>query len=97
MIVDILFEVFFEIIVQGYVWVSMLFIPKRHLSERIRNILTITFVLIGLAMFVALIVGVVFVLTSQGASVFGWVLTGIGIVYLVLALILKIISKIKKK
>lgn len=96
-IVDILVEFLLNIFAEGFVALAASFMPKRNLSKRAQNIISIVSCLIGAAMFVLLIVGIVLVVESSAGNIFGWIFIGICVAYIILAITLKIIYVVKKR
>lgn len=95
-IVDVLAEGFFELFAEGFVSLCSAFILKKILSDRLQRIIGIMFLVIALALFIGLIVGIVLLVETSGQSFWGWLLISLSVLYVVSGIALKIVSHIKK-
>ncbi|MBQ8311520.1 MAG: hypothetical protein IJX80_10970 [Clostridia bacterium] len=89
---EILFEAFFE----GFIALSAVFMPNKILSPKVHRILKVLCCLIAVALLILLVVGVFLLAASQGESILGWIFVGVGAGYVILAIVLKIVSEIRK-
>lgn len=92
MLLDVFLELFFE----GFLSLSSAFFPNRPMSDRAQRILRVVVCLLAVLMLVLLIIGVVFLAASQGKSILGWIFVGMCSIYVLAAIVLKIIAEIRK-
>ena len=95
-LMDFLVEVVFNVFAEGFISLAAAFMPNKAFSPRTEKILTIIFSLIGICLFVLLVVGAVILIESRGDNIMGWILTGVCAIYVVLAIVSKIVAKTKK-
>jgi len=91
-IVDFLVEAFLELFGEGFVSLCSAFIPNKALSGKSQRIIGIIFLIIALALFVGLIVGIVLLIETSGQSFWGWLLISLSLIYIVSGIVLKIVS-----
>lgn len=97
MVIEILVEAFFELFVEGFLTLRSAFVPDKALSPRGRQIAGIVCLILSIVLLVGLFAGIIFLLVTDGQSVWGWVLLSVGVLYVVSGILLKIIAVIKKK
>lgn len=95
-IIDVLVEVVFEAIAEGFMMLSEVFVPNQTFSAKARKILTIVFSLLALVLFFVLVLGILLLAESRGGSSLGWIFVILGGGYILMAVILKIIAVIKR-
>lgn len=91
-----LLDVFLELFAEGFLSLSSVFFPNRSMSGRAQRILRVVVSLLAALMLVLLIIGVIFLAASQGESILGWIFVGVCSIYVLTAIVLKIIAEIKK-
>ena len=91
-----LLDVFLELFAEGFMSLSSAFFPNRSMSDRAQRILRVVVCLLAVLMLVLLIIGVVFLAASQGKSILGWIFVGMCNIYVLAAIVLKIIAEIRK-
>ena len=92
---DILVEAFFELFGEGFVSLCSAFVPKRAISEKGKTIISYVCFAISLALLVGLFVGIIVLIETKGQCLWGWLLITLNVIYLLIAIILKIVSYIK--
>ena len=95
LIIDIIVEILFGSLAEGFVTLSSVFIPKNTLTPKAEKRLRIIFAVAGLLLFVLLVVGIVLLIESHGKSVLGLVFVILCGFYVASSIALKIITKIK--
>jgi len=95
-IIDVLVEVVFEAIAEGFMMLSEAFMPQKTLSAKARKVLSVVFGLIALVLFFLLLLGIFLLIETRGESSFGWLFVILGGAYLFMAIVLKIIAVIKR-
>ena len=95
-LMDFLVEGVFNVLAEGFVSLAAAFMPNKTLSLRIEKILRIIFSLIGICLFVLLVVGIVMLVEYHGDNLIGWIFIGVCAIYVVLSIVARIVTKIKK-
>ena len=91
-----LLDVFLELFAEGFLSLSSVFFPNRSMSGRAQRILRVVVSLLAALMLVLLIIGVIFLAASQGESILGWIFVTVSGIYVVSAIVLKIVVAIRK-
>ena len=95
-LIDFLVEVVFNVFAEGFVSLAAAFMPNKVLSSRTEKILTVIFSLLGICLFVLLVVGIVMLVESHGDNLIGWIFMGVCTIYVVLSIVARIVTEIKK-
>ena len=93
--VDTVFEGIMELFVEGFLDLYKVFVPNKQLSNGARRVLKILLFSVGLVLLAAALFGIVLVIEAAGKTLFGWVLIVPALLYLVIAVTLKIINHFK--
>ena len=95
-LVDFLVEFVFYIFAEGFVSLSVSFMPNKAISLRTKKILAIVLSLVGICLFALLVVGVVILVESRGENVIGWIFIALCLIYVILSIASRFVAKIKK-
>ncbi len=93
-------DIFMEVIEESYLYacfaVASKFFPQKSIPEKIRMLIKILIVILTLALFVAPIIGMVFLGETKGKSFLGWGLLVLGLLNILNGIILTIRKHLKK-
>lgn len=92
---DFLFELFFEIVGEGFIALATAFLPSHTVSPRAERIIRILFTVLAAALLFALLIGICLVIDGEGHSLLGWLLIGLGVAYVLLSAVLPVIKKVR--
>ncbi len=92
---EILFEFIYELLCEGLLNLYRAFLPSRVISPTAYKVVKAIAVIVSVLMFVLLFVGVILLIDTKGKSALGWVFVSAYAVYIILAIVVKIISIIK--
>ena len=95
-IIDILVEILFGSLAEGFVALSSIFLPKKSLTPKVEKQLRILFTFAGILLFALLVVGIILLIESHGKSVLGLVFVILCGLYVASSTILKIVTSIKR-
>ena len=90
---DLLFEILFTVIGELFIGLVAEFVPKKHRSKKAIAVIAAA---IGCLLLFALIVGVV-LLIENIKNFWGWLLVSINILYVVAAIVISVMRKIRRK
>lgn len=96
-IADIFFEVFLEIFVETFIALCQFFVPDKKISEKDEKIIKIFAVFVSSAILIGFVIGIVMLFETHARSICGWILTGMGIVYMIVGIVLAVVKEVKKK
>ena len=94
-ILDILIEIVFGSLAEGFVALSSFLVPDGFLTPKAEKRLRIIFTFAGILLFALLIVGIILLIESHGQSVFGLIFVILCGLYVASSVTLKIITIIK--
>ena len=92
---EILFEFIYELICEGLINLCKAFLPSKCISPVGYKVIKAVAVIVSFLMFALLFIGVILLIESKGKSVLGWVFVSGYAVYVIVAIVAKIISVIK--
>lgn len=93
---EVLVEAFFEIFGEGFIALSSVFVPQKVISKKGKKIVCYVCLTISLVLLAGLFAGIIILVETKGQSLLGWLLISLNIIYLLMGIILKIVSHIKK-
>ena len=93
---DLIIELFFEVFIDGFLSLCSAFIPNKVLSQRREMIIRIICCIVAFLLLVGLFVGTIVLFETHGESFWGWLLVSLCAIYVITAIVLKIISCFKK-
>ncbi len=92
---ETIFEEIFEIFAEGFLNLYKVFIPDKTSSKGAYHVIKWFLFVIGLVLLAGLVFGVVLVVETAGQSVLGWVLISLALIYIVFAIVVKIVSYLR--
>lgn len=89
-VVDILIEAIFDIFGEIFAYLGKSFFPD-GVSERTRKVINVISAIIGAIFLLLLLLGIFMVVQSSAKSMPGWVFLTLGVIYIAVGIILKLI------
>ena len=95
--IELIAEIVIEAFGEFFVWVSQGFFPESGPSPKARKVIEVLCALLGLAMMIALVAGVLLLIDPAGDRLLGLILTSVSVGYMVIGLCLSICRRKRKK
>jgi len=93
---DLIVEIFIEVFCECFLGLASVFVPRKFRSVKFEKVIRVIVAIIGLLTLVVLFIGVI-LLIGNGKSFLGWLLVSICSIYVVAAIVISVMRKIRRK
>ena len=93
---DMLLEFLFTLFAEGFLYLHSAFVPNKDITPKLKKRIKVICLFVSLFLFAGLFAGIIILVELGIRNFWGWLLISLNVLYLLSAVVLKIIAHAKK-